>query len=1327
MLSKLSVKKPFTVLVGVIMIIILGIISLTNMTADLLPSMNMPYSIVYTIYAGASPEEVEQTVTRPIESSMATVSNIENIQSISSENLSLVILEFSDEADMDSVNLEMRENLDQITSSFDDAIGSPVIININPDMISTMIAAVDIEGYEGAELNTYVEKNIIQKLESIEGVASVSASGGVEECIEVTINPDKLSAKNEEVKAALSEKFADARQELNDAKEEIEDGIEKVKDGQNQVSEGKAEIEKKQTELATQLAEAKSTTDAKYIELVQTKIELNDKLSDLTTQKDTLSSSITSLKELKENRDSIISQIATVDEGITQYNNLLAIAIIDPSQVANELAMLGIDINGDIEAQINAKISELNEAKTALENAKATIDSGISAQGLDPEKLGDSITEAENGLASIEEGIATINSTLEQLEEGKTQIEDAKKQIEEQESTGNFQISSAYAKLEATDATLTSTKTQLDSALTQLESSEDTLDDTEESTYEKADLTTLITRTLIGQILSAQNFSMPAGNINESESEEMLVRVGDKIADIDELKDLVLMDMGLDGLDPIKLSDICDVEITDNSGETYAVINGHAGILLTFEKQTGYSTGTVSDKILETFEEIEEKSEGTDFTVLMDQGVYIDYIVKSVFENLIFGAIFAIIILALFLRNFRPTLIVAISIPVSVLAAIALMYFSNISLNIVSLSGLALAVGMLCDNSIVVIENIYRLRGEGVPLYKACVLGAKQVGGAIIASTLTTCCVFLPIVFTTGLTKKLFVDLALTMTYALLASLVIALTLVPAVSSGLLKSPPKGESKFGAWIHNLYSKSITFMLGKKAIILALAVALLAGSAYFAIKNGTSFMPNMESTQITVSLTTDEDTTFEEAKSLGNQVVDIIMGLDDVESVGAMTGSGSYMTMLTGGSSSSGGTTITLYVILNENKTTSNAKLKEQILEKTADLNCEIAVTSEISDLTALLGSGVSVRVSGEDPDKIKELAADLAARLEKVEGVENIDNGLGDQTPEFRISVDKDKASAYNLTVAQVFQQIYQKFSASTAITTISTEDKDLDVYVYDGEAEEFTSGKVMDMNISYTDSDGETGEVVLSKIATFTQSEGLSSITRVNQLRSITVKGDVADGYNSGLVGNDVQDVIDDFDLPSGYSMTVTGLNEQVNEALEQLILMALLGIVFVYLVMVAQFQSLLMPFIIMFTIPLAFTGGFLALVICDLDVSIIAMLGFIILTGVIVNNGIVLVDYINQLRAEGMEKKEAIALAGKTRLRPILMTALTTILGLLTLAFGMGMGADMVQPMAVVTIGGMIYGTFMTLWIVPVIYDIFTGKREIKVRDVDSDIETE
>lgn len=1353
MIAKFSVKRPYTVVVGMVLVLVLGFVSFSKMKTDLLPDMTLPYALVYTTYIGASPEEVETTVTRPVEQSMATISNIENITSVSSENVSMVVLEFAQTANMDAVTIEMRESLDQIKGYWDDSVGSPIIMKMNPDMLPVMVAAAEAGDMEGSELTDYVNNTVLPELESIEGVASVTASGLIDEEVRVIIRQDKIDAVNRKVKDALDGKFAEAESEMEDAKAELEDGKTKLEEGeralaeqtanaesqissgQNQLISGEAELNQKIAEVESGLAEletAEKEIQAQEAQLAEAEEQLDALPGQLTEAEEGLAaieSGITGLEaaaagleqakpafegkaelekqldEAEKNPDTPPAALAALRQQLTALQQQLD-AVLQP------LAAMGIDTSGsyeEIQQKINTQKSELISQKTQMETAVGLLREMA-------EEIPNQRQAIAEGKKQIRDGKKQIKAGKSQLTEAKQQLTDAKSQIE----SGKISLSAALSELNRNKISATieiaSGKAQITAGESQLDTARKELDSQKDAAYEKSDVEGILTADMIKGILAAQNFTMPAGYVAE-EGIDFLVRVGDKLTDTQSLEDLMLVDLHMKGLKPIYLSDVADVTVTDNSSEVYAKINGHAGVLFSMQKQSGYSTGDVSKRIQKKFTEIEEESGNTHFVKLMDQGIYIDMVVNSVLENMISGAVLAVLILLLFLKSVRPTVVIAFSIPISILAAIVLMYFSGININIISFSGLALGIGMLVDNSIVVIENIYRLRNEGVSAKKAAVEGARQVAGAIAASTLTTICVFLPIVFTEGITRQLFVDMGLTIAYSLLASLAVALTVVPMMGSGLLKNTDEKKSRIFGGLQSGYGKMIGFALNHRAIVLIGAVLALVLSAVLSVSKGTEFMPEMESTQMSLTLSLpDEGAGKQELAEMSDKVTERIQDIPDVEEIGAMSQGGGMMGVM----GDSGSDTVSMYLILKEDKELDSLQLAEEIKERTADLACELNIQTSSMDMSALGGSGISVKVKGRELDTLKELAAQAAAVLETVEGAVDVSDGIEEKTLEMRIVVDKDKAMKYQLTTAQVFQFLQGKLADAKSATTLTTDVKDYPVMVISENDTKLTREQIKKLKIEGKDKNGNPKDVPLKNIVEFQETEGFSSINREAQTRYVTVSAKVDAGYNIGLVAGEAEQKLKEIELPKGYTLEMSGENETINESMVELLKMLGLAVLLIYLIMVAQFQSLLSPFIIMFTIPLAFTGGFLGLWATGKPVSVIAMIGFVMLSGIIVNNGIVLVDYINQLRRGGMEKRAAIIESGRTRLRPILMTALTTILGLSTMAVGLGMGADMVQPMAIVAVGGLLYGTLLTLVVVPCIYDLLNRKKDMTEEEI-------
>lgn len=1388
MISKFSVKKPYTVLVGVVLAIILGVVSFTRMTADLLPNISLPYVIVMTTYPGASPETVEMVVTQPVEASMATVSNIEGISSISAENYSMVVLEFAQTADMNAVSLEIRESLDQIKSFWDDSVGNPIIMKLNPDMLPVMIAAVGVDGMDTGEISVYVQDSIMPELESIEGVASVSATGLLEESVHVIIRQDKVDELNEKIFAAIDEKMEEAEEELEDGRQQLEDGRKEISDGWKELNDGRKELEDGRQELVDgqreldenkskledgkdtlsegkeqlEAAQAKTAAElaAKKTELLTLKSQLDNMKSSLTTAKQ-LEDQITQMEAGLPQLEAGIQQLDAAIDGLGTLKSGVEAGMITDTDMIRQMISQALGDSADelmgtvsdwtdtaaVSSLLSSLIAGAQEQQAGLTAQKQQIEAtlpnmkdALNAQtsGLGYEGYAAMINQQMTamGMTDLDTAIATINAGLSELEKGEmtaaiefangkasislgeyqmglagTQLDAAQKQID----SGWDAMKDAEDQLNSAADQLKEAQDQMKDAEDQLKEGEEQLEDARQNAYDSADLNGILTVEAIEGLLTAQNFSMPAGYVTE-EGVDYMVRVGDKPSTVEELQAMPLLDLHMDGVPVITLGDVADVFYTDNSDEIYANVDGSAGIMLTIQKQTGYSTGEVSDLLADRFEELMEVNPDLSLITLMDQGIYIDLVMDSIINNILFGGLLAILILIVFLKDLRPTLVVAFSIPISLVTAIVCMYFSGVTLNIISLSGLALGIGMLVDNSIVVIENIYRLRSEEYAVKEAAMEGAKEVSGAIMASTLTTVCVFLPIVFTEGITRQLFVDMGLTIAYSLLASLVIAMTVVPAMSSRMLvKTRDQKEGRLFGGLAKGYGKLLALSLKVKPVVFIVVLALLAASVALAFTNGTAFMSDMDSNQLTVTVELEEDATLEETAALTDQVVDAILSIEDVQNVGAMT-SGTNMSLLGGGGSGGAANVTSIYVVTREDKSMTNEKLADVIEEKTAGLDAEITIDTSSMDMSAMGGSGISIQVRGRDLDTLQRIAGEVAAILENVEGTAEVSDGLEEADEELRVLIDRDRAVNYGLTVAQVFTQISAKLAEASSATTLVAVDKDYSVYVMNGSDIELTRALVEEIEIRGTDEDGESVKVPLSELASFEPAYALTSINRAEQTRYVQVSAAIAEGYNVGLVADDVEEALADYEVPAGYQLVFSGENETIEDAMEQMVLMLVLAIACMYLIMVAQFQSLLSPFIIMFTIPLAFTGGFMGLYVSGSEVSVIAMIGFVMLAGIIVNNGIVLIDYMNQLREGGMEKREAILTAGRTRLRPVLMTALTTILALSTMVFSNDMGSEMGKPMAVVTIGGLLYGTLLTLVVIPCIYDVMIREKKQK-----------
>ena len=689
------------------------------------------------------------------------------------------------------------------------------------------------------------------------------------------------------------------------------------------------------------------------------------------------------------------------------------------------------------------------------------------------------------------------------------------------------------------------------------------------------------------------------------------------------------------------------------------------------------------------------------------------------------------------------------SIPISVIFAVVLMYFCDVTINMISLSGLAVAVGMLVDNSVVVIENIYRLRAKGANVRQAAVAGAGQVLGAITSSTLTTVCVFLPIVFVEGITKQLFTDLALTMTFSLLASLIIALTLVPAMAAGMLKKNKPIKPGLLDKIYPGYRRAVSWSLGHKAVVLGVAVVLLVGSALLTLQRGFVFMPKVDLNTVSVTITMPDGCSYEKAAELADEVARRAMTVENVQTVGAAMSADSSMPV-TSMDGSSGAYDVTAYVIVPEGE--SGDAAGRRIMELCQDMECKVTYAGAADNMTQMMtGSGISLRVYGEKMEDLQAAAKTVGEAIGSVEGVQAVSDGLTDAVPAVHLTVDRAKAMKHGMTVAQVYMQVASALSTATSGSDMTLDSQDmgvtialpeertvdlehlLDLEITPGSSVSGIMGGSMDSSMTGgamgssastlgSISSGSSGESFrLGEVATMERTVSLSTINRQEQRRCINVTAQVDEDHNVTKVSAEAIRAVERLTLPEGVTTEFSGENETIMDAMQQLLLMLVLGILLVYLVMVAQFQSLKSPFIVMFTIPLAFTGGFIILLVSGVELSVVSLIGFVMLVGVIVNNGIVLVDYINQLRLEGMGRREAIIEAGVTRLRPILMTSITTILGLLVMAFGGDAGTALMQPMALVCIGGLVYATLMTLLVVPCMYDIISRKELRKVTESD------
>ena len=1366
-MEKFSVKKPFTILVMVVAIIILGFVSLSGMTTDLLPKMSLPYLLVITTYPGASPEKVESSVSEPVESALGSISGVKNVYSMSYENYGIVELEFADGTDMDSAMVKVSSALDSVKSALPEECGSPNIMEISMDMMASVYLAASYEGKDIQETSRFVEDTLIPYLERQEGVTSISDIGIVENSISVDLNQDKIDALNEKILAKTNDAFADAVDQLNDAKKQLleseqklADSTQELVDGQKDIDDGRTKLDDAQKKLDEQkekledakdsLEDQKKDTENKLATASQALDQLNALQTDLLTlqaQEASLKATITQIEKSLEEQSKTTNDIPDVVAGLDRMSTVLTSSLMNLTEqdstyvnsviaAANpgmSLQRLGIDeVTWDALTPEGRK-ELLQKTAAGYQTQKALLsgykDYVSSLNSLQVEKAG------------VQAAVSAAEAELKKSGVSYTDIEKAKIEAAAGFGAASAQISSGQSALNSAQTTLDSNKESLNSAQDQITEGWDSIADAKKQLADgwdqyntslenfevqkaealrNANADQLVNMQTLSQLIYAQNFAMPAGYLDDAEDNSWLLKIGSNYQSVDELSNIVLTN--IEDIGDVRLCDVADITVIDNADDSYARLNGQSAVVLSVFKSSTAGTNEVSKNIAAAISELEEQYPGLSVLTLMDQGDYITMIINGVLQSMIVGAALAILILALFLKDVKPTIVVAVSIPLSVLTALILMYFTGISLNMMSLSGLALGIGMLVDNSIVVIENIYRLRSKGVGAARAAVQGTKQVAGAIIASTLTTVCVFLPMVFTAGTVRELMMPISLTIIFTLAASLLIAMTVVPAAGSTLLRNSKEKKHPFFDKVQDIYGKMLAFCLKVKVVPLAIAIGLLVYSIWAVMRMGIVMIPDMTSNQIEISVQMPEDTDKEECYKRADQVLDAMTTIDGIGDVGAMAGGDTTLVASSSGMSDSTYDQFT-FLVLTENENAGKEEVNRicrEIEERTADIDCELTISTGMSEMSTMMGSGLSVKVYGDDLDTLTKITQDICDLAATIPGYENISNGQEEPDQVIRLVLDKDAAMRKGLTVAQIFSELNGKLTESTDAATVTIDGEDMKIVVKDGR-EPLTRENLLDYNfeIQTTDDNGNTvtEDHPLSEFATLELEEGVQSINRENQSRYMTVTATVAEGSNATLLSRELQPLIDAYELPDGYTIDTAGESDTVNQMVIQMSKVLLLGLALIYLVMVAQFQSLLSPFIVLFTVPLAFTGGLIGLLLMNEPLSVMGMMGFVVLLGTVVNNGIVFVDYANQLRMGGLERREALIATGKTRMRPILMTALTTILAMVSLLFGDDLSSQMSKGMAIVVAGGLAYATLMTLFIIPVMYDILFKRKPLQV----------
>ena len=1289
-MEKFSVKKPFTVLVAVIMVLMLGFVSISNMQTNLLPDVNTPYLMVVTVYPGASPERVESEVSDVMQNALGTVAGVEKVTATSAENYSLLLMQFSDDTDMNSAMVKVSNKVDQTTASLPSSCLTPSIIEYSLNMNAFMTAAVSREGSDVYDLSEFVSDTLVPYVERKGGVSSVSANGLIEKMVQVQLSQEKIDAINEKLLEVIDVQLADARKQLESAEAQIEAGR-KEYDRQFK-NYNKTVSDTVMQQFSGQVGEA--------VETVR--------------------------KQAQALLDSVNQLIAVVQEPEIQQ------ALIDVrdglQRVMDKFNETGMkDIDSLIE--IVAELRDITDKLTgALQQLQQRLNTEAGTEGSTAADLADDL--------QVQQSLNTIYNTLNDVIKAMDDVPGLMSTFSDALGTYSQQQMQAYMKF-------TEAREMLNEYEKQLAEAKQTYADAEEKAMASSDVSKLLDIDTLAQLIYAQNFSMPAGYVKDSSGKSWLLKVGEEYDSIEDISGALLLHV--DGFGDVRLSDVADVEVIDNAEASYTRLNGERAAVLKIYKGATSSASEVSDNCLSAFQELEAQYDGLHVVVLSNQGNYITIIVKSILSSMVIGAALAIIVLALFLRDVKPTLVVGFSIPLSVLFAVVLMYFTGMDLNVMTLAGLSLGIGMLVDNSIVVIENIYRLRGRGVPAARAAVQGAKQVGMSVVASTLTSVCVFLPVVFSSSIVKSLMQPMSLCIGYCLMASLIVALTVVPAAASTVLKKAEPKQLKWFDKIQDKYAKSLEWCFRHRALPLLAAVVLLAFCGWWVFSMGVELLPTITSNEAIVTLSTTKDLSKEESYAIAGKAVEAMLEVDHVEEVGITTdtrvagmdigqlGLPTTITDLLNAANSYG--TYQVNVMLDESLSSSEIETARQALEDALsgieDCTAKVEI-SGMQELTSQLASGLSVKIYGADAETLSQLSEKVVDIVNDTEGFANATNGLGSGDATINLHIDRDKVRSYGLTVAQVYQQIAAKLTTTTTAQTPVTVDGSTMSVQISNNLDPVTKENMMDITFETTvmsaDGTTSTGTCTLADMATWDTGSAPDSITSEDQTQYVSVTADTLDGYNTTVQARVLEKKLNEFalsdEMPEGCSFSMGGESDSVNFMVNEMVQWLALALPFVYLVMVAQFQSLLSPFIVLFTIPLAFTGGLLGMLFTGQQLTMISLMGFIVLMGTVVNNGIVFVDYANQLRLGGMERRAALIATGKTRMRPILMTTLTTVLAMLQLVFSNDMASQLMSGMAIVIICGLSYATLMTLYIVPILYDILFRKPPLNV-DVGSDDE--
>lgn len=816
----------------------------------------------------------------------------------------------------------------------------------------------------------------------------------------------------------------------------------------------------------------------------------------------------------------------------------------------------------------------------------------------------------------------------------------------------------------------------------------------------------------IQQMLTASEISMPGTSINDG-TDSITTRIQAQMQSVEDLEEFNVTVDPEDG-EAVTLGDISTVERLSDSGETISRTNRTPSILINVLEESNGNTSQVSNEFLSVLESTIEqpKYDGVEADILFDQGDYINRAIQDIATALILGAIFAMVVLFLFLRNFRSPIIIGIAIPYSVIFTFVLMYFSDFTLNLLTMGGLALGVGMLVDNSIVVIENINRHLGLGKEPKEAAYEGAREVAGAITASTLTTIAVFLPVLFIEGIIGQIFTQFSLTIAFSLLASLIVALTVVPMFASKFMKAPDESlEGKRQRSIYNRFiQRMLKFSLRYRLVTFLIVGALVVLGAFGIYRTGMIFLPETDESFFSANIDMTSGTNLDTTEDALTEMEEYLMNIDEIDVFLAMAGSSDTVGAGGGGDDSEGAIYITTLPVDDRDRTTN--EVANEVGGELQSIAENYVEDAEVSIMTSTsTGTDSSVLTFNLMNSSEQDLNADeekVSDALGEMDSVVSVSNNTTETIEELAITLDQEA----------LFEN---QLSASEVGATFNNLTAGMDVFmILDESTEEYLMVR-MSLPEEEIDSEEELGDMVISRteggdalrldeVAEIERQPSPSAVERINGQHAYQYELELEPEANLSEAVVEMQDIVNDLELSAGSDVSFTGDQELIEDSIMDMLMAMVLAVVLVFLVMAAQFESFKYPFVIMFTIPLSAIGVMLGLWVTNTPLSVPVFIGLLVLIGIVVNNGIVLVDFINQLRERGKNPYEAIVEAVDLRTRPILMTAFTTILGLVPIAVGLGEGSEINQPMGISVIGGLLASTLLTLLVVPVVYSLFT-----------------